>query len=163
MNTDAEDRALGRFVEAGLLLPNEIEFAFDPTAEACAGSCRCCRPPNGIAKARVCLPVPEAAHKRGVVLLHELAHLWDWAQGDGLDWPDRSEIVGGVPRVDGVEWADRSSERVAEVVTWGLYDGAVRPYTLGLPDSEVCEQYEALTGSLPPEPARSYCQVETAS
>lgn len=157
------DWALARFEVAGLLLPDEIEFVFDPTGEECHGNIGSCTPPNGTARARVCLPAPEAAHRRPVVLLHELAHLWDWAQGDGLTWPDRSAIVGGSTETDGVEWEDRATERAAEVLTWGLYDGAVRPYTHGLATEEICEQYVALTGSLPPEPARALCDAGVAA
>ncbi len=44
----------------------------------------------------------------------------------------------------------------------GLYDGAVRPHVRGLSNGELCQQYEALTGSLPPEPARSACRANVA-
>jgi hypothetical protein len=156
------DWALGRFAEGGLSLPERIEFVFDPTGEECHGHRGTCHPSNGIAKAKVCLPMPEEAHKRAIVLLHELAHLWDWVQGDGLGWPDRSEIVGGSLDGDNGDWDDRSIERVAHVITWGLYDGAVHPYTLGLSDREMCDRYEALTGSPPPEPVRSLCRAEAS-
>ena len=157
------DWALGRFHAGRLPLPHRIEFVFDPTGEQCRGHRGTCDPSNGTAQVVVCLPLPEAAHKRAVVLLHELAHLWDWAQGDGLGWPDRSEIVGGFPEEHDVESEDRSVERVAQGVTWGLYDGAVRPHAMGLSNIELCNQYESLTGTLPPAPVRSLCLAERSS
>ena len=88
-------------------------------------------------------------------LLHELAHVWHWQQGDGATWPDRSSIVGGT--LDADEWEDRMQERVAVAVSWGLLDQLRRPVRSALSCAELYEQCVALTGHEPLGPLEPVC------
>ncbi len=153
--------ALHRFALADLELPPEVEFIFDPTAEQCDGNAGRCHTPNGHPIAVVCEPSGETMGRivdRRVTLLHELAHLWHWGQGDGLRWPDRSGIVGGEVGLAEVPWADRAEERVAMAVAWGLMDQLRRPVGSDFPCAELNDQFQTLTGHDPLGPINSVCE-----
>jgi len=154
--------AVHRFALADLELPPEIEFIFDPTAERCDGNAGRCHTPNGYPVAVVCESAGETMFRiidRRVTLLHELAHLWHWGQGDGLQWPDRSEIVGGEAGSAQVPWADRAVERVAMAVAWGLMDQLRRPVGSVFSCAELNDQFQALTGHDPLGPIESVCEL----
>jgi hypothetical protein len=154
--------ALPRFALAELELPPEIEFIFDPTAERCDGNAGRCHIPNGHPVVVVCEPAGETMGRiidRRVTLLHELAHLWHWRQGDGLGWPDRSGIVGGEVGSAQVPWADRVEVRVAMAIAWGLMDQLRRPVGSDFACAELNDQFQALTGHHPLGPIRLVCKL----
>lgn len=159
--------ALGRFELAGLQLPPVIEFAFDRTRTSCGSVPGTCRPSGEIPRVTICQQSGTFAQslKQRITLLHELAHVWHFAQGDGTSWPDRSEIVGGVTGAgpdDDVAWADRTEERVAVAVTWGLLDQRRRPVRSGLPCWVLYSQFVQLTGVRPLEPIEPVCRTSGA-
>lgn len=154
------DWALTRFHLAGLVLPAEIEVVFDPSTEACADRPGLCGPPNGTARALVCEPGGDTAFRvleRRLTLVHELAHLWHWVQGDGTTWPDRSAVVGGRAGPGDVAWEDRMVEHVAVVISWGVLDQLRRPVDLDVSCAELGEQFVALTGRAPLGPLEPIC------
>lgn len=154
------DWALQRFDEAGLLLPQEIEVEFDPTRVRCGGDRGVCLALDEPPAVRVCEAAGDTAFRslnRRVTLLHELAHVWfALASADHAD-----EIVGGVAQPDdGVPWADRTAERVAVVVAWGLLDQPRRPVVTNLPCVDLYRQFVALTGTDPLGPLEPICVPE---
>lgn len=149
------DWALSRFAAAGLSLPSSIEIGFDPTRARCAGARGLCiadyQPPAAI----VCERDGETMYRvlnRRITLLHELAHLW---HGAGPDL-DAVAIVGGIEG-DDVQWSDKTHERVAMVISWGLLDQPRRPVSTGVSCVDMYRQFEALTGAPPLGPLEPLC------
>lgn len=158
------DWALGRFALAGLLLPAQIAVGFDPTRVACHGQLGQCDPTeHDPPTAWVCEAAGDSLFRvieRRVTLLHELAHLWHWAIGPGDGWVDLSSVVGGTPSGSGsddVPWAERSEERVAMVMAWGLLDQKRRPVRSPVGCRTLYEQFRALTGVDPLDPVEPAC------
>lgn len=170
---DADERAmvdwaLGRFALAELRLPAQIAVGFDPTRVACQGELgRCDAAGNNIPTAWVCEASGDSAYRvieRRVTLLHELAHVWHWTLGSGDGWLDLSSVVGGAPpgaESDDVAWSERSSERVAMVVAWGLFDQARRPVRSPVGCRLLYSQFQELTGVDPLEPLEPACIPES--
>lgn len=142
----------------GLTLPPAIEFEFLPIGESCRHAT--VRPADDVPLVTICRP-PGASTQAltiRITLLHELAHTWHWAQGDGSAWPDWSAIVGGSLATDeSLPWVDRMEERVATVISWGLLDQLRRPVRRSLPCAELYEQFVALTGHEPLGPLEPIC------
>jgi hypothetical protein len=160
------DWALARFQEAGLHLPSEIEVTFDTNAELCNLRLGTCHPPNGAAAVSVCRKGPATSAivlANRLTLLHELAHLWHWTEGDGTGWPDDSAIVGGEFNCEGTPWEDESVERVAETITWGLYNELRRPVRTDFTCAELYVQFEQLTGSEPLGPLEGICLPDSSN
>ena len=114
--------AVGRFEAAGLELP-PTEMHFHNGTDGCRGFL-------GYAQGgRVDLCVRlemEAGPQR--LVLHELAHAWE---GATLDEACRERFLElrsiDAWAGDDVEWKQRGIEQLAEVVAWGLADGAMAP------------------------------------
>ena len=154
------DWALQQFARRDLELPPVIDVVFDPTGAACLGSRGRCDPPNGHSVVTVCEAPGSTMHRiveQRITLLHELAHLWHWCQGDGESWPDASEIVGGHRSRADSPWIDRPEERVAIAISWGLLDQKRRPVGSPFECVELYEQFVALTGSVPLGPLEPVC------
>lgn len=92
-----------------------------------------------------------------VTLLHELAHLWHWSQGDGTGWPDLRAVVEGETADPKAPWAERTEERVAVAISWGLLDQYRRPVRSDLACRELYEQFVGLTGRPPLGPIEVVC------
>lgn len=153
--------SLTRFDEAGLRLPPKIDVVFDETLSMCHGDMGQCHPDQGIPVLYVCgIEEPTTSADvldRKLVLLHELAHIWHWAQGEGTSWPDYSNIVGGEHTNGTVPAFDRTEERVAMIISWGLLDQVDRPVL----DNMSCEarylMFQTLTGHPPIGPLDPSC------
>ena len=150
-----------RFALAGLQLPAEISVRFDPSRKSCGGNAGRCDPSDAEQQVTVCERDGDSMYRivqRRLALLHELAHLWHWAQGDETcDWPDLSAIVGGSADDPEAEWADRAEERVAMAIAWGLMDQLRRPVGSPLTCAELYRQIEQLTGHEPLGPIERFC------
>ena len=156
--------ALGRFEMAGLRLPARIAVGFDPTREACQGNLGRCIPDGTDGPvALVCEAAGDNLYRvieRRLTLLHELAHVWHWNNGDGSEWTDMSPVVGGAPPgapSDAAEWSERSVERVAMVLAWGLMDQKRRPVDSPASCRVLYEQFRAITGVEPLGPVDPGC------
>lgn len=149
--------ALERFSAAGLELPSRITFVFDPTRASCDGTTGRCRLDGDPPLVAVCEPDGDNAHRvldRKITLLHELAHVWH----RHLDEPEgAAAVVGGEPTADDVRWEDRTEERVAVVISWGLLDQPRRPVRSSLSCVELVDQFRALTGAEPLGPLPVGC------
>lgn len=78
------------------------------------------------------------------LVLHEFAHAWEEAT---LDDPCRERFlrIRGLEAWadDDVEWKQRGIEQIAEIVAWGLADGAMAPMIDGDRDPQaLSEAYE---------------------
>lgn len=136
---------LARYRTAGLELPGvEIEFHPDPSG---------CRDNSGFYRQNhldVCIADEADAYARRV-LVHELAHAWSEAN---LTTADEARFL----RLRGLDtwnswdepWGARGFEQAAEVLTWGVGDGATR---ILLPDHDdaasLTRAYVSLTGMQP--------------
>lgn len=142
------------------MLPSRIRLGFDPERSMCDGAVGICRPQHDPPEAIVCEPddgfVAQRLGQR-ITLLHELAHLWHWSQGDGAGWPDRQAIVGGAPTNTNAPWGQRTEERVALAISWGLLDQYRRPVRSDLVCAELYEQFIGLTGQVPLDPIEVAC------
>jgi hypothetical protein len=136
---------LARYRSAGLELP-AVEIEFHPTAAGC-------RDNSGFYRAShldMCIEDQSDEYARRV-MVHELAHAWSEAN---LSPADRDRFL----RLRGLQtwnswnqpWGLRGFEQAAEVLTWGIGDGATR---ILLPDRDDPERlasaYESLTGRPP--------------
>ena len=159
---DTVDWALQRFSEAGLFLPQLIEVGFDPTRELCDGAAGVCTIEGQlIPTAYVCEPAGDNAFRtldRRMTVLHELAHVWHYSLGDPPPFGDLQAIVGGTAE-GGPEtrWEDRSEERLAMLMTWGLLDQLRRPMPTTFTCAELYQQFEAVTAHEPLGPLEQSC------
>lgn len=155
------DWAIARFEEVGLELPASVSIRFDPTRVECHGlvgwCCNSALPPQAI----VCVEgvdTPATSLERKIIMLHELAHVWHWAKGDGVAWPDYSGVVGGV--TGDPNHMLNTEERVAIVISWGLLDQRRRPVRSELSCVEMFVAFEMLTGHPPLEPIEPFCRPD---
>lgn len=154
------DWALSRFALVDMYLPGEIEVTFDPTRVACLGAPgRCVFSPDKTPRVFICEEDEELSdeYNRKLTLLHELAHLWHAAHGDGDSWPDASPVVGGVANDMEAEWNDRSEERVADTISWGLSEQFHRPARGAQACDVLYRQFVSLTGVEPLPPIEPNC------
>lgn len=155
------DWALARFGTAGLRLPPRIEVVFDETRSMCHGEVGECRPDQGTPVLYICGTIDPSDSSllldQRLVLLHELAHVWHWSRGDGSSWPDYSAIVGGEHQVDEVPASNRTEERVAMIISWGLLDQVHRPVLTDLSCEERYSMFLSLTGVPPLGPLEPSC------
>lgn len=137
---DRLDWAAGRFAVAGLDLPH-IEVHFFEQREPCDGYEATFRQHESPLRIDVC-------NANRLIILHELAHAWEWAN---LDDGTREAFVS----LRGLEswnspnaaWKQRGVEDMAEVVVWGLIEWE------GPGGDEAAEKlsaFELVTGTLPP-------------
>ena len=136
--TELAEWAVGRFEAAGLELP-PTEVHFHDDTDGCRGFL-------GYAQGgRVDLCVRlemEAGPQR--LVLHELAHAWE---GVTLDDACRDRFLGlrGLDAWagDDAEWKRRGIEQLAEIMAWGLADGAMAPMIDGDRDPQaLIEAYD---------------------
>ncbi|MBT8240651.1 MAG: hypothetical protein KJN63_05435 [Acidimicrobiia bacterium] len=82
------------------------------------------------------------------VLLHELAHVWLYANATDQTRTEFMEAVGLAVWVDSsVKWREQACEYAAETLTWGLFDRPVALYKFGSPtDAELQDHFNLLTG-----------------
>lgn len=134
--------AVGRFEAAGLELP-PTEMHFHDSTEGCRGFL-------GYAQgSRVDLCVRlemEAGPQR--LVLHELAHAWETATLDDVCRERFLQLRGlGAWAGDDVEWKQRGIEQIAEIMAWGLADGAMAPMIDGDRDSQaLSEAFDLVRG-----------------
>ena len=127
--------AVGRFEAAGLELP-PTEVHFHDGIEGCRGFL-------GYAQGgRVDLCVRlemEAGPQR--LVLHELAHAWESATLDEVCRERFLQLRGlDAWAGDDVEWKQRGIEQLAEIVAWGLADGAMAPMIDGDRDPQALSE-----------------------
>jgi hypothetical protein len=156
--------ALGRFALLDVDMTTPISVEFDSSSELCNGEPGRCWLHNDLgAELYICEAAGDTAARiadRRLTVLHELAHVWHWSQGEGVDWPDLSSIVGGEPMGPDVAWSDRSVERVADVISWGLMDDERRRARGVIPCADMYLQFVALTGTEPLGPINNACVPE---
>jgi hypothetical protein len=92
-------------------------------------------------------PAPSAR----IAVLHELAHAWMLDHVDGGTVGDILALSNRTAWDDHrSQWSDRGVEYAAEVMAWGLIDGALPMVRIGAPPcSELSAAYTLLT-KLPP-------------
>jgi len=152
--------ALDRFAQTDLTLPATIRVAFDPSRALCRNHLGVCHPRQDPPEVVVCEadgPYTTQRMNQQITLLHELAHLWYRAARDGPNAPDLQMIVGGRASSPEVSWGERTEERVAVVISWGLIDQYRRPVRSELPCAELYQQFVDLTGHLPLGPFEPVC------
>ncbi len=159
---DMVDWALQRFDEADLQLPSRIQVGFDPTRALCEGAAGVCLVADEVdPTVHVCEPAGETAFRvldRRMTLLHELAHVWWVSQGGEPPFGDLETIVGGVAGgAPDVRWEDRSEERLAIVLTWGLLDQPRRPVPTTFSCRQLYLQFEEVTAHAPLGPLEVIC------
>lgn len=155
------DWALERFELANLRLPAQLAVSFDSTREACDGASGYCNPDSDPPEVFVCWPDGDSAFRevgREVTLLHEMAHMWHVGEKQAGRLTDPSPIVGGQSQTPGLAWAERSEERLAIVIAWGLMDQLRRPVPTRLECVALFTQFEILTGSAPLGPLEPVCR-----
>lgn len=143
---DAISWALALFEKADLDLP-VIEFVGHDDRDACHGR-------DGAARrtdegARISLCAREIGPVQEWVILHEIAHAWDYHNLDDERRAAFLELRGLEAWRDGV-WHERGAENAAEIMVWGLIDRPVKP---GHIYDNSCEQllagYLVLVGEEP--------------
>ncbi len=162
---------LQRYSLAGLELSAELIVTFDPDKELCNGSTGLCIPGADPPGVFICGREGDNAYRvlgRRMTLLHELAHLWHVGEKQQGRLVDPSPIVGGQDPTTPAAWSERSEERLAVVLTWGLMDQLRRPvpsllaeaapYEARVTCTEMYIQFQALTGTLPLEPIEEGCR-----
>jgi hypothetical protein len=152
--------ALDRFAQTDLTLPVVIRVTFDPSRAQCRSELGVCHPRQDPPEVVVCEPDGQYAMQQmnqRITLLHELAHLWYRAALDGPDAPDFPTIVGGRASSPEVPWEERTEERVAVVISWGLMDQYRRPVLSELTCAELSRQFLDLSGHLPLGPLEPVC------
>ncbi len=142
-NTALVDWALGRYEEAGLVLP-DIRVSFhSPDSPECPG--------YGVGRWRL----EETGHRVWLctaskrVLLHELAHAW---AHENLDASQRGDFVDHLSLESWdsahIDHGLRGMEQAAEIIAWGLLDRRDQMPHLGGIDK--ASAYQLLTGSTSP-------------
>jgi hypothetical protein len=128
------DWAIGRYQAAGMWLP-PIDVYFHADASACADN-------SGIysgGRLDICSAHKATAYARKV-LVHEMAHAWS----DAHITPTTIEAFLDLRRLKSwgsweEPWGLRGYEQAAEIITWGVGDGAIEPL---LPTDDDPEQLE---------------------
>lgn len=153
--------ALERMAAAELKMPAEIVVTFDPTKTACGGAMGLCEPTLVPPVAHICVADNDQVNdtswsRTDVIILHELAHIWRRSSEANLDF---QSIVGGVEQASrDVIWSQRTDERVATVIGWGLLDTVKRPRLTAVPCIDMYSQFTELTGVAPLEPIPEECR-----
>jgi hypothetical protein len=120
-----EDRALAewavsRFVEAGLELPSIVVEFVGPSLAPCGGAQATARLAHDPVVVSVCWGSP-------LVMLHELAHVWE---ADEVSSEERQHFMlsreGVSSWADPADaWADQGREHAANVIAWALMEDPV--------------------------------------
>ena len=150
---NAVEWALDLFDRAELDLPS-IEFVGKDAKENCHGRDGVARPTEDGALITLC--GSDVGRAQEWVILHEIAHAWDY---HNLDTDTRSaflELRGHDAWREGV-WHERGSENAAEILVWGLIDRPSKPIRIyGNSCEELRAGYVTLTGA---EPMHGYTDV----
>jgi hypothetical protein len=150
----AEERAidwsLRRYREAGLEGMPDLEVYVHRSHEGCR---------DGIGyylagRIDLCTAASSEPYQRKFAL-HEMAHGWIETNVDGAVL-DRFMQVRGIAAWNDrtFDWKQRGTEQAAEIVTWGLGEGEIRPLLPEALDAPALARlYELLTGREPITPA----------
>ena len=115
--------ALTLFERADLDLPR-IEFVGHDDRDGCHGRDGAARRTDG--GARISLCAQEIGPVQEWVILHEIAHAWDYHNLDDERRAAFLELRGLDSWREGV-WHERGAENAAEIMVWGLIDRPVKP------------------------------------
>lgn len=144
------DWAVRRFREAGLRGMPQLDVYAHPSGEGCHGN-------FGLyyrGRIDLCTRYTTEAEARRFAL-HEMAHAWIESSGAAAllqRFMQRREIEVWDDR--GLDWQERGSEQAAEIIAWGLGDGAIAPWIPEPTDAPTLVRlYELLTGREPITPA----------
>ena len=138
--------ALGRFEQAGLVLP-EVSLAFHDEKVTCQGQNGYFHPGSPY-RIDICgfnwdrfLVTPRK------VILHELAHVWVHENLDEDARNDFLDLRGLEVWQDGkASWADQGQEHAAEIIAWGLMDEEISMTSIGEHESSnLAAAFEFLT------------------
>lgn len=162
--TDAErtaiDWATGRFESAGLALP-PMTVRFDPTRTLCDGNEGLYRFADGTHTVTICTRDSTsfaAQLERRRTLLHEFAHAWTTITYDRSDHDRLAEIVGGTSWADPTDpWAERTAERIAETLVYGLLDQPARALKIDAACHVLVAAFATLTTIDPLGPGEPWC------
>ena len=118
---------LDLYAAAGLELPG-IDFVGYPDRTNCRERSGMHLWHKGRSEIRLCIETISPAHDW--LILHELAHVWDWNQ---LSDDRRQDFLAlrGLDEWRNGNWHERGAEHAAEIIVWGLMDRPVRPGHLG--------------------------------
>lgn len=150
------DEAVGLYAEAGLELPQVRFTATDDTSE-CEGRAGIARRKKGHTQIVLC--TTEAGPADEWLIIHELAHAWDYHNLTDDTKTAFSELRGTTSWLGrDVEWHERGGEHAAEIMVWALID---RPIDLVRISNTSCadlhEAYKVLTGSVPLHGYEDHC------
>lgn len=138
--------ALDLYDRSGLELP-PIEFVGEEDREACYGRDGMAKPTDAGALITIC--AAEIGNAQEWVVLHEIAHAWDY---HSLEDETRTQFLtlrGHAAWREG-KWHERGSENAAEIIAWGLIDRPSKPvHIYGNSCEELLDGYLTLTGQDP--------------
>jgi hypothetical protein len=152
--TAAEERAidwaLRRYQTAGLDGMPALEIFLHGSNDGCGGGIGL----HFAGRIDLCTRDSSEPYQRKFAL-HEMAHAWTEANVDPAllerFMQDRG-IAGWNDRSD--PWKERGTEQAAEIITWGLGEGAIAPLLPETPDPETLARlYRLLTARDPITPA----------
>ncbi|MEN8115314.1 MAG: hypothetical protein ABFS21_13100, partial [Actinomycetota bacterium] len=110
--------AVDQFDQMGLALPSVV-IAIHPDDEACEGFDGAFRRSAEPLRVDVC-------NRNRHIILHELAHVWDHHNLTDEVRQEFMDVLGLAGWNDPhLPWKERGVEALAEIVTWGMHDGAV--------------------------------------
>lgn len=152
------DSAITRFSDAGMPEPRMGRVTFEPS-RSCADRTGRVIDADGQRRVFICIFESDLCPSAGTcdlpssnvrfAVLHELAHAWmldhvnNETQTRLLELSDRETWQG----VD-VPWADRGVEYAADVIAWGLIEGAIEMVRIGSPDcAELSTAFRLLTST----------------
>jgi hypothetical protein len=150
-----------RFPAAGLETPRPSSVTFYPDTDRCWSSLAIAGGEAndeilacfGEGLACVTDPCPPWSERAEHTMLHELAHTWMASHLDDETCDAYQERVGLAWADEDDAWEERAIERAAEVIAWGLREGAEPPRGLALGERELGEEFRLLTG-VPPTNGR---------
>ena len=148
--------AIGLYAEAGLELPN-MRITGTDNPDSCDGRLGFALPRRRHVEITLCSDVHGAAVE--FLLVHELAHAWDFHSLTDERRAAFQELRGANVWLErDVEWRDRAGEQAAEIMVWALMDRPIRSARIW---DTSCEQLEAgyrtLTGLAPLHGYTDHC------
>jgi hypothetical protein len=156
-----EQQAIARwatdlFSEARLELPNVI-FVAGSDPDDCDGFDGLARPEQGHVQITLC--TDHVGWAGELLILHEVAHAWDFHNLSSEDRARFSAHRGARTWLDrDVDWHERGAEQAAEIMVWGLIDRPLDPVKI---HANTCPElqagYEILTGQTPLHGFTDYC------
>jgi hypothetical protein len=129
------ETASQHFLEAGLDLRGVV-IVFHPDADACGGH-------DGVY--RSAMHSIDICNTNQLIIMHELAHAWDWANLDDETRVRYMELRGIERWNDASDpWKQRGIEDLAETVVWGL--GRIGNCPSSSPDPDRTRAFRMITG-----------------